>query len=209
MIARLRCSLLVAAGILLIVGRGSAQEDAPFSVRAAGVAGAWRPIVRVDRLLDDGALRKTLDSGLPLRVHLRVELWEKQLLDRLVGAQEISLALVRDPLDGWYVLETRGGERRFDSLPPVSAAIAAALRPELRPTGRGRFYYLATLGVESLSLSDLEELRRWLDGELRPAIQGRTDPDRVVRTGMRRLLVRVLGLPTRSFEARSQTFTNR
>ena len=52
-----------------------------------------------------------------------------------------------------------------------------------------------------------EELRRWLRGEVAPAIGGEGSPERVVGAGMRRLLVRVLGLPTRSYEARSEIFT--
>jgi hypothetical protein len=204
-----RALLPLLLGLLLCAGRAAAQEDARFSLRVGSAAEGWRPMVRVDALLDDAVLRQALDSGLPLRVRLRVELWQKQIFDRLVDAQEISIAMVQDPLDRQYLLDQQRGERRLPSLAALQAAVAATLRPDFRPSGTGRFYYLGTLQVETLSLTDLEELRRWLRGEVVPAIGGERPAERAIETGMRRLIVRVLGIPTRSFEARSATFTLR
>jgi hypothetical protein len=205
--ARWRAILPALLGIVLVAAPSVAQTESRFSVRAA--AEGWRPVVEADGLLEDPGLRGALESGLPLRIRLRVELWEKRLLDRLVEAQEIPLAAVQDPLDRHYVLEFRRTERRFASVAALQEGVRAALRPDLRPTGRGRFYYLATLEVETLSLSDLEELRRWLRGEVAPAIAGERAPGRAVGSGVSRLLVRVLGFPARSYEARSPTFTLR
>jgi hypothetical protein len=76
----------------------------------------------------------------------------------------------------------------------------------VQPRRSGRFYYLATLEVETLSLSDLEELRRWIRGEVQPAVEGRAPAGRAVERGLRRVFVRLLGLPTRRFETRSEIF---
>lgn len=186
-----------------------AQDSRKFSVRPAGAAESWRPVVGVREALRDPALVSAVESGLPLRVRLRVELWKNELFDRLLGAQELSLALVQDPLDGAYVVEIGRAERRFSKLEQAQNAIEDALRPSLRPTGRGPLYYLATLELETLSLSDLEELRRWLRGEAGPAIGGGGSPERALARGMSRVLVRVLGLPTRRYEARSDPFDPR
>jgi hypothetical protein len=191
---------------LLSGERVTAQAAPSFSVRTAGAAEGWRPVVRVQGVLGDPALRDALQSGLPLRFRLRLELWRKGLFDRLAGEQEIDLALVLDPLDHAYQLETGQLSRRFASLAEAQEAIEAALRPAVRPSGRGRFYYLATLDIETLSLSDLDELRRWLRGEVGPAIQGEAPAGRAVERGLRRVLVRVIGLPTRRYEARTGTF---
>jgi hypothetical protein len=78
----------------------------------------------------------------------------------------------------------------------------------LRPNARSRsYYYLATLEIETLSLSDLQELQHWLRGEAQPAIQGRRPVGRAVGRGVQRALVRMVGLPSRRYEARSPTFT--
>ena len=204
-----RSILLALLGIFLAGAPAVAQGDARLTVRVGGAAEGRRPIVEAQGLLEDPVLRDALESGLPLRIRLRVELWEKQLFDRLADAQEIGLAAVQDPLTRELVLELRRTERRFASLAALQEAVQAALRPDLRPSGTGRFYYLATLEVETLSLSDLDELRHWLRGEVAPAIAGERAPERAVGSGMSRLLVRVLGLPARSFEARSPTFTLR
>ncbi len=190
-------------------GAAAAQSAPDFSVRASATEEGGRPVVELRGVLEDDALRDALESGLPLRFRLRVELWRKGLFDRLVGAQEIYLALLQDPLDRLYRLETGRSERRYASLGEAQRAIESLLRATLSPRGSGRYYYLATLDIETLSLSDLEELRRWLRGDLQPAIEGRASPGRAVERGLRRVLVRAIGLPTRRYESRSGTFVLR
>lgn len=202
-------SWLLLAALLCTAAPAVAQGRPEFAVRAGSAVEGWRSLVEARGILRDAALRRALESGLPLRLRLRVELWEKRLFDRLVSSGEAFLVLVQDPLDDAYVLDSGTGERRFASLARAGEAVDAALRVDLRPDGGGRFYYLATLEIETLSLSDLEELRRWLRGEVRPAVAGRAPPERALETGLRRVLVRVIGLPTRRYEGRSATFTPR
>lgn len=166
----------------------------------------WRPVVRVNGALRDRELREALSSGLPVRLHFRVELWRNDALDRLEGAQEISLAVLRNALDDGYVLEDGRVQRTLASIGAVEAAIQVAFAPTLRPRSRGRFYYLATLDVETLSMSDLDDLRRWLRGDARPAVAGDKPVGRAVERGVRRVFVRMLGLPARQWRARSAEF---
>lgn len=192
----LALALLASAGVL--------QAQAPrFSIEA-GHDG--RAVVDTDRLLDDRGLQGALESGLPLRFRLRVELWRKALFDQLAAVQEINLALVYDPLAREYLLNDGAAEDRYPSLSAALRAMQRAFRAGIRPDRSGRYYYLATLKVETLSLSDLDELRRWLRGEVQPAVEGRASPGRAVESGLGRLLVRVIGLPSRSYEDRSGTF---
>lgn len=192
----LALALLASAGVL--------QAQAPrFSIEA-GHDG--RAVVDTDRLLDDRGLQGALESGLPLRFRLRVELWRKALFDQLAAVQEINLALVYDPLAREYLLNDGSAENRYPSLSVALRAMQRAFRAGVRPDRSGRYYYLATLKVETLSLSDLDELRRWLRGEVQPAVEGRASPGRAVESGLGRLLVRVIGLPSRSYEDRSGTF---
>lgn len=205
----LRTAALLLLALLSLAGPARAQGERPLSVAAAGAAAGWRPVVRAQGLLADPGLRDALDSGLPLRIRFRVELWEKAVFDRLVGTHRAALAVLQDPLDGAYTLDNGRAEQRFRSLAEVEAAVEGAFAATLHPTRRGRFYYIAVLEIETLSLSDLEELQRWLRGEARPAVQGRRSVGRAVESGLRRAVVRVMGLPTRKYEARSATFSPR
>ena len=200
--------------MLLLLGAVSsplgAQAARPFTITTGSAADGWRPTVQLNGVLRDRALRSALTSGLPVRFRFRVELWEKEgVFDRLVGAHEALWSLVQNPLEGGYTLGNGRGERRLGTLEESEAFLQAALAFALQPHGGGRFYYLATLDIETLSLSDLEELQRWLRGEVRPAVQGRTSPGRAVERGMRRLFVRLIGLPTRHWEARTPSFVLR
>ena len=187
----------------------TARVQRPLSVGVAGAEAGWRPVLRMQGVLADPPLREALDSNLPLRFSFRVELWRKGTFDRLESAQEAGVALVRDPLGEGYVVENGRTERRVRTLAQAEAAIPAAWTSTLRPRGEGRYYYLVTLDVETLSLSDLEELRRWLRGEARPAVEGRAPVSRAVSRGVRRAVVRLLGLPTRHYEVRTPFFSPR
>jgi hypothetical protein len=185
------------------------QASARHTIRPAPPDQGYAAVLSSEALLRDPALRDALESGLPLRFRLRVELWANRFFDRLAAEQEVAFALSQDPLDRAYVLTAPTGERHFATVAQAEEAIAAQLRVQVRPGRQGRYYYLARLEVETLSLSDLEELRRWLRGEVGPAVEGRASPESAVESGLRRVLVRVIGLPTRRMEARSGTFNVR
>lgn len=206
----LRIAASVLAALLLLSGGtapGLAQRPLTLSVEEAPEG--WHPVVRMHGVVEDAALREALASGLPLRFRFRLELWEKALLDRLAGMERVSLAVVQDPLDGYFTVEDGRRRSRYRTLGEVEEALERALVSELRPTGNGRYYYLAVLDIETLSLSDLEELQRWLRGEAQPAVEGRGSVARAVESGLRRAFVRMIRLPTRKYEARSRTFTLR
>jgi hypothetical protein len=204
---RLLSALLLLAAAL--AGSAPAQSRRPLTLAVGGPSERYRATVRLDGVLRDRALSDALQSGLPLRFHFRVELWRKGTIDELVEAREISRAMVRPPLDEGYTLEDGRAARAYPTLSATERALEADFQPPVRPGGRGRYYYLARLSVETLSLSDLEELRRWLRGEARPAVTGEKPVGRAVESGLRRFVVRLLGLPTRSYEAQSPSFTVR
>jgi len=204
---RARVGLCVALLLVLGAGTAVAQGSGP-GITVGSQSSGWRPVLRANGLLlEDRALREALGSGLPVRFHFRLELWERAVLDRLVGAEEVSLALIQDPLDRTYVLTNGRSSQTFASLGDAEQAVARSMPGSLRPNpGRRRYYYLATLEMETLSLSDLGELQRWLRGEARPAIQGRRSVGGALGRGAQRALVRMVGLPSRRYEIRSATF---
>src|SRR4029079_941578 len=95
---------------------------------------------------------------------------------------------------------------RFADVDAASDAVGRGVRVPLNAPSRSRYYYAATLDVEVLSLSDLDELERWLRGELRPAVSGKKNPGTALGRGVRTLVVRLLGGEKRHYEARTGTF---
>ncbi|HEX2208680.1 MAG TPA: DUF4390 domain-containing protein [Longimicrobium sp.] len=203
--ARLAFALLFALALLHAVP-ADAQSRRPLTVSVGGPSVRWRPEVRLNRIVrGDRSLHDALQNGLPLRFHCRVELWLKaEPFDQLVGVQEMSRALLRAPLGEGYTLEDGRVQRRYSTLQQAEAALQGALAPTLHPRTGGRHYYLVRLNVETLSLDELDDLRRWLRGEARPPEPGRQP--RGVERGVRRIFVRLLGLPSRRYEARTPIF---
>jgi hypothetical protein len=205
-----RSGILVFSTVLILLGAAppaASQAGSPLSLTVGTPAQMWRPTVRVHGVLADPALSDALERGFPLRLHFRVELWERRLFDRLEGAAEVAVALTLDPLENRYVLRMADRERRFATLAEVEPALRPLLAFPLRPGQSGRYYYIASLAVETLSLSDLDELRTWLRGEAAPAVEGSGSPTRALTRGVRRLFVRMVGLPTRRYEVRSPSFS--
>jgi hypothetical protein len=191
---------------LLHAAPAPAQSRGPLAVSVGGPSVRWRPEVRLRGVvMRDRALRDALQNGLPLRFHCRVELWLKaEPFDQLVGVQEMSRALLRAPLGEGYTLDDGRVQRRYSTMLAAETALQGALAPTLFPRTGGRHYYLVRLNVETLSLDELDELRRWLRGESASAEAGRAP--RGVERGVRRIFVRLLGLPSRRYEARTAIF---
>jgi len=163
--------------------------------------------VRLGDLLADGGLARSLDAGLPLRFHLVTELWRDGWIDSQVGRHEWRATVRFDPIGRIYTVETGEGLVLHAGTPAEASGLLSSLVVvPLRPPGPARYYYLARLEAETLSLSDLDELRRWLRGEFAPAIGQESDVGGALGRGLRRLLVRVLGLPAQRLQARTPAF---
>jgi hypothetical protein len=95
----------------------------------------------------------------------------------------------------------------FGAVDSAENAVEALYRPAISLPKKGqRGYYNLLLDVETLSLSDLDEVERWLRGELKPAVSGERNPGTAVGRGVRTLVVRLLGGEKRHYEARTGTF---
>jgi hypothetical protein len=118
--------------------------------------------------------------------------------------------LVYEPLRERFLvrsIDATGPARSFKTYELARAAIEGQLPVRLRPTRPGKYYYTATLEIETLSVSDLQELERWLQGELEPAVSGNQSIPGAIGSGAKRLLIHVLGVPNRRIETRSPRFT--
>lgn len=170
---------------------------------------AARPVLSLDGLLAGAELRNAVQSGLPIRIRVRVELWRDRVFDELKGSESWSALIAYRPLEKQFVITTQGTPRTLRTVPTFDAArevVEASRLWNIRPTQSGRYYYTAAIDVETLSLSDLEELERWLKGELKPAVSGDNSIPEAIGEGAKRLLIRVLALPTRSYELKTDRF---
>lgn len=176
--------------------------------------GRRAPVVRSDNLLGDGRWLSTLRSGLPVRLHYRIEVWRSRngWLDQLTRQVYWDVVVRHEPLLDQYTMLTIFGsrvqERRYATLDALTAALAFAYQINVSPSEPGNYYYTATLEVSTLSDSDLDELERFLEGDLEAA-RGQEGLGDALGRGATRFLLRLAGLPSLRLEARTQRFTVR
>jgi hypothetical protein len=200
-------ALLLGLFLLALTNAGAAQNGSP--VLAVDVEGGSRPMLKLAGLLADKELQRVVESGLPLRVNVRIELWRDRLFDELKQSVRWNAVLAYEPLSRQYVVRTQGDkapDRKLGTYADARATLENGRPFPLKPSERGRYYYTANVDIETLSLSDLEELERWLRGELGPAVTGDRSVPGAIGEGAKRLMIRVLDLPTRSVELKTGHF---
>jgi len=189
---------------LALAAAASAQQGRPLAVRAdpAGPGG----MVTIGPVLGDHELSNAVVSGVPIRLRLRAELWRNGLFDKLVESTTLTTVVVYEPITRRFFVRSSTGDVRSRVFADYAGARAAVEREyPLRALSRrsGDYYYTASLDIETLSVSDLQELERWLQGDLQPAVSGDQSLPGAVGQGVKQLLIRLLGVPNRHYEARS------
>ncbi len=210
--ALLLCGALVGTG----AGRLTAQDPGDVRLRIAltdsSLNGSRAPVIRSENMLGaNSRWLAALRSGLPVRLHYRVEVWRSRgaWFDTFERQVEWDVLVRHEPLLDHYTLLTFVGaarqERRYATLDALGAALAFAYQVNVRPVEEGRYYYAASLQVSTLSDSDLDELERFLAGDLGRTDEGENLGDALGR-GATRFLLRLAGLPSLRLEARSRHF---
>jgi len=171
------------------------------------------PTVRATGMLSGARMSELLLAGFPARFHFRVELSsEGRFFDQLEGVAEFDAGVRYLPAERVYevvhVLDDRVQSLgKFAQLADAERAVA---RPTIapiaaRPMSRTQ-YYEATLRVEVLSERDLDEVGRWLQGEVRPVLTGKSNPASFLVRGVRTVASRLLGGEQRGYDAQSPRF---
>ena len=178
--------------------------------------GQRAPVIRSDNLLGDGRWLSTLRSGLPVRLHYRVEVWRSRngWLDQLSRQLYWDVVVRHEPLLDQYTMLTIFGsrvqERRYATLDALTAALAFAYQINVSPDEAGNYYYTATLEISTLSDTDLDELDRFLEGEVEVGGGGgQAGLGETLERGATRFLLRLAGLPSLRLEARTRRFNIR
>ena len=202
------CSIL-AAPLLAQDSRVQLELTLP----AALVVNGEGPSVTTANLLANAKTRELLRNGFPTALHFRVELWRKsRWFDDPAGVTDWNVLVQYDPASQLYRIVRQHGNNQledfggFASLASAEAQINRAYKIPLRPTRGGRYYYNLSLDIETLRVSDLDALQRWLRGDFQPAVRGRSNPVTAIRRGVETLFSRVLGGEVRRYEQRSGIF---
>ena len=167
------------------------------------------PVVTTTSLFGEPDMRDLVRSGFPASLHYRLELWRAGgLFNDLESQRDWELIIQYDPAVQRYRVARRqaGGLEEVGSFATLSTAEQMLERPTrvtLLPERDGvRYYYQLVLNVEALSVSDMDQLERWLRGA-----RGGTAVA-ALGNGVRTLMLRMLGGEKRHYEKRSTTFTS-
>ena len=171
------------------------------------------PAVRSSGLITDGATLDLLRNGFPARLHYSVELWSTGgWFDDIAAHAEWDVLVRYDALGKVFQVYrvVRGRTYSlgtFETIAEADAAVGAPFAAPIKLPRRGqRGYYSLVLDIEALSLTELDEVERWLRGELKPAVRGKKNAGTAVGRGVKTVVVRLLGGERRRYQARTPTF---
>lgn len=201
---------LAVAGSPAIAQRGPRLE---VTLPARAARREEGPTVRARNVLAERHVTDLLRNGFPARLHFRAELWTTGgFFNSLQRSTEWDVLVRFDALQQRYdvvrvVRDSATATTSFSQFADAVAEIERPMRAPITPLRQRKSqYYNVTLELEMLSVSDLDEVERWLRGELKPAVRGERNPGTAVGRGMRTLLARMLGGEVRRLEERSDTF---
>ena len=172
------------------------------------VSSAIGATVNASNLFTDASIRDLVRSGFPASLHYRLELWRTGgLFDDLEGRSDWDLIVQYDPTAQRYrVVRRQAGQHEdlgsYATLATAQGTIERPSRIGLNPERPGaRYYYTLSMDIEALSVSDLDQLERWLRG----AKSGTAAS--AVGSGLRTLMLRMLGGERRHYTSSSAVFT--
>jgi hypothetical protein len=204
-------ALLAAAG-----GAARAQGTPTLAITlpAAAQLATTGPLVLATNMLSSAHSRDPLAAGFPARFHFLVTLWtEGGLANAIERRAEYDVVVRYIAMEKKYeVVQLMNDQApfslgKFDHVEDAERAIARPTRVPITAFGSKKpFYYRVTLDVQILGASDLDEVNRWLKGELEPAIHGERNPGTALTRSIRMLASRLLGGDSREFDAQTDPF---
>lgn len=171
------------------------------------------PGVRSQALVTDETTTDLLRNGFPARLHYRIERWSTGgWFDDIAAEAEWDVVVRYDALGKQFQVYRVVARKTvllgsYATIQDADAAVGASFPAPISPPRRGRrSYYTLTLDIETLSLTELDEVEQWLRGEVKPAVRGKKNPGTAVGRGMRTVMVRLIGGEKRRYETRTGTF---
>lgn len=165
------------------------------------------PTASLANMLAEGHRRELLGAGFPTVLHCRVELWKRTFLtftrDALV---EWDVVVEFVPATGHFQVRRQQDGKLTEqgdvaTIEEAEQIVDHPYRVPVTPASSGvRYFYLFSVDLSTLSLSDLDAWQRWVRGEASPAARGKTSIFGAIKSGLGSLLSRVLGGETQHYE---------
>lgn len=211
----MKLKLLPVAAALLIAGSSAFAQKPQLSMTLPDRAllATDPPGVRSQALVTDETTTDLLRNGFPARLHYRIERWSTGgWFDDIAAEAEWDVVVRYDALGKQFQVYRVVARKTvllgsYATIQDADAAVGASFPAPISPPRRGRrSYYTLTLDIETLSLTELDEVEQWLRGEVKPAVRGKKNPGTAVGRGMRTVMVRLIGGEKRRYETRTGTF---
>jgi hypothetical protein len=200
-------ALALVLSLTLFFAAPSAAQRRPVLGIAPPGAGGVGAIVTATNLFAEADMRDLVRSGFPASLHFRLELWRSGgLFDDLEGRLDWRVIVQYDPSAQRYRVVRQQATKvedlgSFATLATAQSTLERPTRTTLVPEREGvRYYYALALDIEALSVSDMDQLERWLRG-----VKGNTAAS-AVGSGLRTLMLRMLGGEKRHYAGRSVVF---
>jgi hypothetical protein len=210
---RLAAFALLALGAVAPLAAQTNRAKVLITLPAPEARSTDAPLVTCENILADGSIQDQIRNGLPARLHFRLERWSAEgIPNRLRASAEWYIVVRYDVLGKRIEVYNRDGNRgtkigAFADFSDVEEVLRRGNRPTISTPKRGqKSYYKATLDVETMDVSDLDELQQWMKGELTPAMRGKRNPGTALTRGIKRFLLIVMGAKQRPYSATSPTF---
>jgi hypothetical protein len=204
--------LASAVHVTVVQAQDDARLDVMLPARAVGLGDG--PGFSPRGVLASRDLRDLLRGGFPARLHFRCELWSNgRFNNQLNAALEWDMLVRFDQLNKKFEVYRIADNRasrlgRYDTAEEAEAMVEQPFRIKAPPMKRGAsYYYDSSLDIEVLSLSDLDEVERWLRGEVRPALRGQRNAGTAVTRTVRGFFVKLLGGERRHYQTQTKPFT--
>ncbi len=118
-----------------------AQDEEPLRLLLDETEG--RVGLELGEILAAGRIRQSLESGLPIRIEVRTELWRDRFFDSQEGREDWRATVWYEPLSGTYRVETEDTPVGLATSPEAATELLRSeVRSELSPTEPGTYYYL-------------------------------------------------------------------
>lgn len=211
----MKLKLLPVAAALLIAGSSAfAQKPQLYmTLPDRTLLATEPPAVRSQALVTDETTTDLLRNGFPARLHYRIERWSTGgWFDDIAAEAEWDVVVRYDALGKQFQVYRVVARKTvllgsYATIQDADAAVGANFPAPISLPRRGRrSYYTLTLDIETLSLTELDEVEQWLRGEVKPAVRGKKNPGTAVGRGMRTVMVRLIGGEKRRYETRTGTF---
>jgi hypothetical protein len=211
---RLALAAFLAAGALPVMLGAQGKPSLAIDLPPDSLLTRRGPTVRAMNMLASEHLRDLIEHGFPARFHTRVELVSQGrfFFDQLEASAEWDVFVRYLPTEKKYDVVQVVNDR------PLSlgkfTAVADAERAVGRTTGVGivapksdrPHYYQVTMLVEALSERDIDDVARWLRGDVEPGLTGDANPGSVLARGVRTFASKLLGGEKSEYEAHTPHF---